>query len=200
MAVDPLRVLDARKNKQDALRMQPRLFLRTPNPITEALWMALLRPAHTLLAEAARGFEPVDNGPPSDDPDERQHVIPPKSAIEVMAEAAVVRALQGDTKAFAVIAERIEGKVGIRKGDDDPEALQREEQSRGIVERIVSELTTHRISVTTDADVNVALPPEEQRLNEHETTSLPRSVDVTDLYDEVLRPVVRPNGHNGDTT
>ncbi len=186
MPVDIMQVLAARQQRQNELRRNPRQFLRTANPVTEALWMALLRPGHQLLLEAQRGFQPVDEGPPSDDPTERQHVIPPKSALEIMAEAAVARAMQGDKAAFAMIAERIEGKVGMRRGDDDPEAAQREEQSLQIVHRLVEQLTAQRQSEGDTADDAAAgAVARDDRISApsgEEPVSTPQAADISALY------------------
>lgn len=121
-------------------------FLAAHHPFTSSLWLALLKPGTDVLARFRRS---VLETPPesSDDPDEAR-ASPP--AIIMLGEAMVAKALMGDTGAQNQIAERIEGKVGTRKNDDDPDDAKHRTMVMGAVEGVVRALTSKTRGETID--------------------------------------------------
>jgi|SRR5262245_14264090 len=107
----------------ERLERRHQRFLDIHSPIKAAVWLALLRPAHELLAD------------PSPDPEN------PKSGIVALGEVIARRALNGDVNAFNSIADRIEGKVGLRKGDLDPDADMRQREVGQMITGVVEALT-----------------------------------------------------------
>lgn len=124
------------------MNADPLRFLDHHSPMKSALWLALLRPAADVMADVAETLraEPTPEG--SDDPTEDRPPPNSKPAIIALGEMVVAKALRGDTVAMNMIAERIEGKIGNRKGDIDPEAETRNETVRAAIEGVVKALTS----------------------------------------------------------
>lgn len=121
-----------------ALLRDPRLFIRQLDPFTAAIWTALLKPTSQIVNNARR-IRTVEQPAPSDEPGEEQSPDDPL-AIVTLGEAIVFSALMGDSKAQAQIADRIEGKVGLRKGDEDPEAAKNRSETLGLMRDIIRTL------------------------------------------------------------
>lgn len=131
-----------------ALAARPERYIREPNPFTMALWAALNEPAADVIARHAMAIRATVEAnslpPPSDDPGERA-VVPvslPASvtAIQAVTDAVVARAIQGDQRASDMIAARIEGNPGQRRGDVDPEADAARARVRSTIEVIVRDM------------------------------------------------------------
>jgi hypothetical protein len=128
---------DPTSERFQALLRDPRLFIRQHDPYTAAIWMALLKPTSVILQGAReRMLRMGEQPPPSDEPGEEQSPDDPL-AIVTMGEAMVARALMGDQKAQANVADRIEGKVGLRKGDEDPDAARNRGESLMMIRDIL---------------------------------------------------------------
>ena len=122
------------------------------HPAKVALWLALMRNSHEIIARAASGWKPVGEG---EDPEtvpesERRAPVP---AIIALAEAMVARALSGDTSAMSQIMDRIEGKVGSRAGDVDPATEANREMVTATVEAIVRGFTNQKLGKAVDLEI-----------------------------------------------
>lgn len=133
--------IDATDARLKALTRDHVKFLERHNPMTDALWLALLSDDSDVLYDdemdrryrqsLATGNRVIDGG----------H----KPAIVSIARRMVAQALKGDASAFQQIADRIEGKPGLRRDDIDPDDPQRQRQTRAIVDQAVRTLTDARI-------------------------------------------------------
>lgn len=126
-------------------------------PLTAALTVA--------LAESA---DDVRNRDPKYEPEEDV------SALQAVAEAMVRKAMAGDTTAFAHIADRVEGRVGVRKGDGDEDIDRHRVTVEATIEGVVEAMTRRRTTV-------------EPTLIEHNDTQDNRQ----DIPDVVAEPVQR---------
>lgn len=96
-------------------------------PLTAALVVALAEDADALRARDPK-YEP-------------EEAI---SGIQAVAEAMVRKAMNGDTNAFAQIADRVEGKVGTRKGESDAELDRHAQVVEATIEGVVEAMTRRR--------------------------------------------------------
>src|SRR3569623_334781 len=96
-------------------------------PLTAALIVALAEDADALRARDPK-FEPEEA----------------VSGIQAIAEAQVRKAMAGDTAAFAQIADRVEGKVGTRKGETDEEMTRHAQVVEATLEGVVEAMTRRR--------------------------------------------------------
>lgn len=87
-------------------------------PFTAAILRALALPADMIIRTAAQ--------PPAD-----------MVAIEVVIYRTVASAIAGDIKAIALIADRIEGRVGLRPDDVDPDGPARRQHVQAAIETLV---------------------------------------------------------------
>lgn len=148
--------IDATDERLKQLTRDHKKFLERHNPMTDALWLALLRDATDVLydAEMNRRYQmSIVTG------ERRDTVVdaPHRPAIVVMAEMMVANALRGDAAAFAEISNRTEGKPGLRRDDIDPEDPQRQRESRAIVEGVVRAMTAARIEAKIADAVDVGV-------------------------------------------
>jgi hypothetical protein len=133
--------IDATDARLKALQRDHIKFLERHNPMTDALWLALLSDDSDVLYDdemdrrfrqaLVTGTRVVDGS----------H----KPAIVSIARRLVAQALKGDASAFQQIADRIEGKAGLRRDDIDPSDPQRARETRAIVDQTVRALTDARI-------------------------------------------------------
>lgn len=156
----------------------PQRFLSTPNPMTQALWIALLdTPANVVARHMAtmqtvlKQREMMAQGmTDTDEPDERpvRASVPgaPRTALQAIADAYVVKAMQGDAMASNLIGDRIEGRAGQRRGDVDPEEEARRAEVRQTIETLMRRMAD---------DV----------LSERRTMVHARAVDVVDVAENV---------------
>ena len=137
-------VVSALEQRVADMRRDPRVAMVAPNPMTVALWTALEDDPATVAqrhAATLRALQDAAAVTPSYDPSAAppRMLWPgmPRSALQAIADAQVVKAMQGDAQAAASIADRIEGKVGNRRGDVDPEAEARRDEIRRSIESVV---------------------------------------------------------------
>lgn len=131
------------------LSQDHRKFLEAKHPLTASIWLALMRPAGDVVRAQAdivrireagpESAQNVNNGTEApEEPDERNPAHAPsqaeRPAILLLGEALVAQALLGSEKAVAQIADRIEGKVGVRKEDQDPESAARRQDMQAFME------------------------------------------------------------------
>jgi hypothetical protein len=129
--VERLRLLQRRHEQLFELRQ----------PLTAALVVALAEDADALRARDPK-FEP-------------EEAI---SGIQAVAEAMVRKAMNGDTNAFAQIADRVEGKVGTRKGESDEELSRHAQVVEATIEGVVEAMTRRR----TEQQPALAAPLDQQ--------------------------------------
>jgi hypothetical protein len=87
-------------------------------PVTAAILRALALPAETIIRTAVQ--------PPTD-----------MVAMEVVIYRMVASAIAGDTKAAALIADRIEGRPGLRLKDGEPDDPARRQRVQAAIESVV---------------------------------------------------------------
>jgi len=112
------------------------------HPAKVALWLALMKPAHEVLARAKDGWQPDEEGGGKGVP-----------AIIALGEAMLARALAGDATAASQIADRIEGKVGQRAGDVDPTTEVTRAAVTATIEGIVRGFTNHKLGKVVDLEI-----------------------------------------------
>lgn len=149
-----------------ALEAAPAGFVDAHHPVRDAVTLALQKPAGELIkryAQRQRALkEAMGTVSDSDDPGEPGVALVDddgRPAIVAMAETQVAMALLGDAKAFNAVADRVEGKAGLRKADLDAETLAQRQRVRGTIEEIVREMSERRRGLAADArviDVDVA--------------------------------------------
>lgn len=121
---------DATMASLRALQANHRRFLTHHQPITASLQLAAMRTMEELEARAASTQVP---------------------AIIAIGEAMMRKAAAGDVQAFNVVAERLEGKPGNRRGDIDPAAEERRADMATAIEATVRALTDHKRARVVDA-------------------------------------------------
>jgi hypothetical protein len=131
------------------------------------LWQTLLDDPMVVLERHAATIKALlearEPDMPSDDPGERGPRRAPNgmpvTALQAIADAQVVRAMQGDGPAFAQIADRIEGKAGQRRGDIDPAEQAAREETRRAIESVVrhmADTAAARVREPTMIDITPA--------------------------------------------
>lgn len=145
--------VDSTDRRLQKLRQEHHRFLDLHSPMKAALWLALLRPAKDIIhdAEMTKRFRESQAGLR-----EAGETGPDRPAIVEIGNQLVAAALAGDRAAIADISERIEGRVGLRVGDEDPDDPAKRKQSRDITERVVRALTAGRMgnkAAATDVEV-----------------------------------------------
>lgn len=142
--------IDATDERLKQLRREDVRFLERMNPMTDALWLALLRDGRDVLADAAEmarydaaiGTNQVVNAPEG-------------PAIVAIATRIAANAIRGDSSAIAQIAERIEGKPGLRRGDVDPNDPLVARKSQEIIDAVTRQLTAARLERKQDDIIDV---------------------------------------------
>jgi hypothetical protein len=143
--------------------MNHRTMAGMRHPMKVSIWLALMRPVGELM-ERASGIEEV---PESEGGEGSEHRDIP--AIIALGEALVRRGLRGDTAALNQIADRIEGKVGTRADEVDPESQARREDMMGVIESVVTALTGTRLSPVTIEGEQVATSDNSEALPENDS-------------------------------
>lgn len=110
-------------------------------PLTAAILVALTQDSDAILARD-----------PANQPEE---AVP---AIVAVAEAVVRKAIRGDSTAFAHIAERIEGKVGMRQGEQDADLDRHRATVEATIEGVVEAMTRRRTMPANDATLIESTP------------------------------------------
>lgn len=128
---------DLRLADLDLIQADARHALTRERPGTDAIWSALLKPRRTILRryrEALAMLEERDEDMADQirGADGRQLVgalgrltqpEPDMPAILGIGEALVAKALMGDSASLGMLLDRIEGRPGVRKDENDPEEL-----------------------------------------------------------------------------
>ena len=70
--------------------------------------------------------------------------------LDVLAARAVDLACGGNIKAIGLIAERIEGRVGMRPGEVAPEDEARREDMQAVIESVVTAMVNARLASADD--------------------------------------------------
>ena len=109
------------------------------HPVKTALWLALMRPTEELFAREPF-VETTQDG--------EVRSIP---AVLAWAETIARKAIRGDMQAAGIIADRIEGKVGTRRDEEDPEDQGRRADMQAVIESIVTAMTNARIAGADDS-------------------------------------------------
>lgn len=151
------------------LRLEAGRFLELHSPMKAALWLALLRPEKDIVhdAEMSRRFAEAQRL----GIDGQAHVAPDRPSIVGIAQRLVASALAGDVSAIDRIADRIEGKAGLRIGDEDEGDPAKRRQASDITERVISQLTRRRIEDMNPGkaaviDVTPTQVPSEEKVDE----------------------------------
>ncbi len=160
--VDPL-------ERVRALARQPSRYLTEPNPFTMALWSALAEPAGVVIARHAATMRATIEAhilpPDSDDPSERRasaSALPASlTVLQAVTDAVAFRAMQGDQRAADMVAGRIEGLPGQRRGDVDPEEATQRARVRSTIEHLVREMS-ERAAERADTVLDVTPIPDSE--------------------------------------
>jgi hypothetical protein len=133
------------KMRADNLRLlseDARRYLVAERPATDALMSVLLKPRDVVLREYVAGldrFRGMIAGAPGSE-SLQDHLGRPlgqgPAAIEALATAMVAKGFLGDMGAAALIADRIEGRVGPRKLADGEEGANRGEMAAKMEELV----------------------------------------------------------------
>ena len=113
------------------LQADHRRFLTMHQPIRASLQLALMRTAEELEARSESTETP---------------------AIIRIGEAVARKAMAGDMQAVSFVAERLEGKAGLRAGDIDPTADARRADMVSAIEGVVRALTDQKRARTVDGE------------------------------------------------
>lgn len=152
-----------------ALARNPSRYLAEANPFTMALWSTLAesagvvmaRHAATLRANLAAQMLPPD----SDDPTERRSSasgLPDGlTVLQAVTDAVAVRAMQGDQRAADMVAARIEGVAGQRRGDVDPAEAEQRARVRSTIEQLVRDMSD-RAMQRADTVLDVTPTPSDE--------------------------------------
>jgi hypothetical protein len=139
--------IDPTDKRLQTLRTEHKRFLELHSPMKAALWLALLRPEKDIVhdAEMSRRYAEAQRM----GYDGAAHIAPDRPSIIGIAQRLVASALAGDVAAIDRIADRIEGKAGLRMGDEDEGDPAKRKQSTDITERVIRQLTERRIADIT---------------------------------------------------
>lgn len=139
--------VDATDRRLQQLRREHTKFLEIHSPAKAAIWLALLVPAaenFQAVSEMEKFDASMQGGPDGGSAEE--------PSIVALGRRLVVSGLRGDTAAINQIIERIEGKAGLRTGDEDPDDPAKRRQGQEIAERVVRMMTEGRaVKVGKDA-------------------------------------------------
>lgn len=129
------------------LRSEHHRFLDMHSPMKASLWLALLLPAKDVIhkAEMSRRFRMAQQGQDAGD-----FIAPDQPSIIEIGNQLVAAALGGDVTAIDRIADRIEGKAGLRVGDEAEDNPDKRRQAQEITERVIRNLTKGRLDAAGD--------------------------------------------------
>lgn len=132
------------------LRKEAGAFMELHSPMKASLWLALTRPVADLISdvEQTRRFAAAQRGTGVG----LAHKPPRHSAIIEIGQRLVTAAMDGDMSALNIIADRIEGKPGLRKGDEDPNDAQHRAASQELIGRITKLMTAQAIAIKPKDD------------------------------------------------
>lgn len=141
--------IDATDQRLKLLRAEHTRFLEQRSPFKAAIWLALLRPAKAVLhdVEMQRRFDLAQQGVSAG-----EFIAPDVPSIVQIGNQIVAGALRGDNAAIAQIADRIEGKAGLRVGDESEDDPARRKQSQQITEDLMRRLVGDRLAARQPGD------------------------------------------------
>ena len=140
----------------ELLREDARRFLTRDRPAQDALWTQLLRPRGAVLTDYRQLLRDWSLSE-KDDPSALASFLGGEPAITAVATAMVAKAMLGDSPSQQMILERIEGRPGPRKLDDDDRSVARQQMVEGI-EAVVRAMNTQPTTVKV-IDVTPEEPP-----------------------------------------
>lgn len=125
------------------MRGEHQRFLEMHSPVTAALQLAALSPAKEVIFKAAqlRRAMAAANGTAIG-----EYIPPEEPALVLMGYALFEKALQGDTSAITQISDRLEGKPGLRKGDEAEDDPAKRKQQAAIAEAVTRALVEARLA------------------------------------------------------
>lgn len=144
--------VDSTDARLQRLRREASAFMELHSPMKASIWLALQRPVADLISDVeqtrrfAAGQRGTGRGAASK--------APRHSAIVEIGQRLVAAGIEGDMAALSMIADRIEGKAGLRKGDEDPNDAERIKKSESLQKRLV-ELMTERAVANKPRDDQV---------------------------------------------
>ena len=138
--------VDATDARLQLLRKEHTRFLETHSPMKASLWLALLRPSAAVITDAElmrrfRAAQAVGEAA----------TMPDTPAIIDLGNQLVAAALSGDAAAINAIADRIEGKAGLRVGDEGEDDPGKRKHAADIAARVVRQMTDARLGADRDA-------------------------------------------------
>jgi len=157
---------------EEALGRDVRLYRDSRRPGTHSIWAALMMDRGDLLAR------------------EDDMNVP---GIVGLGEVLVRRMWKGDVAATNIILERIQGKIGLQKGDVDPDAEQRAGERQDLIEDLVRAFTAAKRGDVIDIKAEEVEHPAEPSI-EQETPSPAhaptdeRGVDTSDALIDHTKP------------
>lgn len=147
-----------------ALEAEPAGFIDAHHPVRDAVAIALQKPAGELIKRHAMRQrlmrEAMAAPADSDDPTEPGMTLAADDglpAILAMAETQVAQALLGDAKAFNAIADRVEGKAGLRKADLDAATEAQRRNMQLTIETLVRDMGEQRMRQASNRATDVAI-------------------------------------------
>jgi hypothetical protein len=152
-----------------ALQADRRRYLEAAHPVKDALNIALQQPAGVLLARYAKVIRAIQDAQnaalESDEPGERQAGtaadVDDRPAIVAFTETMVAKAIMGDSAAMAMVADRVEGKPGLRRADETAETIAARERTRLIVGELVRDMVERRLPGDSARVVDATLADDE---------------------------------------
>jgi hypothetical protein len=141
------------------LRRNHEQFMAMRSPVKAALWLALSLPAKDTLhkAEMLDRFIKAQKGELEDG---KEFTAPEDLTIVEMANMWAAAALKGDLTALEQIAQRVEGKPGLRSDDVDPDDPKQKQQLHAVTENLVAALTQAALANVSPADKAKAIDVE----------------------------------------
>ncbi len=129
------------------LRSDHHRFMELHSPMKAAVWLALLLPAKDVLhrAEMTRRFRLAQQGVNAG-----EFMAPDQPSIVEIGNQLVAAALGGDVTAIDRVADRIEGKAGLRIGEEAEDDPAKRRQTQDITERVIRQLTKGRLETPAD--------------------------------------------------
>lgn len=141
--------VDPTDQRLQRLRREAGAFMELHSPAKASLWLALQRPVAELISdvEQTRRYAAAQRAGKVRG---IEFKAPRQSAIVELGQRLVVQALDGDSTAMGMIMDRIEGKPGLRKGDDDPNDTERRKRQQDLSTALVKALTRDAIATKVD--------------------------------------------------
>lgn len=139
---------DATDRRLLDLRREHTKFMELHSPMRASLWLALQLPTRQVIhrAEMMRRFRDGQRSAGDAQLDETPAIIDIGNQM-------VAAALSGDISAIERISERIEGRVGLRQGDTDPEDPKLRRQAQDITERVVRAMNERRLAPSSPTKI-----------------------------------------------